>query len=57
MFKLGYDEKSGLTETNPPLDYSKELLSLNGKLSPKVIDFNIMKNITRQFSRNMKLKK
>jgi len=29
MFKLGYDEKSGLTETHPPLDYPKELLSLN----------------------------
>ena len=50
-------KKSGLTETNPPLDYPKELLSLNGKLSPKVIDFIIMKNITRQCSRNKNLKK
>ena len=33
MFKMGHDEKSGLTETNPPLDYPKELLSLNEKLS------------------------
>ena len=56
MFKLGYDEKSKLTETNPPLDYPKELLSLNGKLSPKIIDFNIMKDITRQCSRNKNLK-
>ena len=35
--------KSGLTETNPPLDYPKELLSLNEKLSLKTIDFYIMK--------------
>ena len=49
-------KKSKLTETNPPLDYPKELLSLNGKLSPKIIDFNIMKNITRQCSRNKNLK-
>ena len=41
---------------NSPLDYPKELLSLNGKLSPKVIDFNIIKNITRQYSQNKKLK-
>ena len=47
MFKLRYDEKSGLTETNPPPYYPKELFLSNGKSSPKVIDFNIMKNITR----------
>ena len=46
-----------MIETNLSLDYPKELLSLNGKLSPKVIDVNIMKNIIRQCSRNKKLKK
>ena len=56
MFKLGYDEKSGLTETNPPLDYPKKWHSLNGKLTSKVIGLNKMKNITRQWSRHKKLK-
>ena len=37
-----------LTQTNPPVEYPKELLPSNGKLSPKAIDFDIMKNITSQ---------
>ena len=40
--------KSMLTQTNPPVDYPKKLLPSNGKLSPKAIDFDIMKNITSQ---------
>ena len=50
-------KQNGLTQKNPPLDYPKELLSLNKKFSPKVIDFNIMKHITRQCSRNKKVGK
>ena len=49
-------KKSVLTETEPLPHYPKELPLSNGKLSPKCLDFNIMKNIIRQCSQNKKLK-
>ena len=45
-----------LIQTNPPKDYPKELLPLNEELYPKAINFDVMKNIIRQYSRNKKLK-
>ena len=56
MFKLGYDEKGKLVHTIPPVDYPKQLLPSNGKLSPNAINFDIMKNKTRQCSQRKKLK-
>ena len=57
MFKLGHYETKYVDRKKPPVDYPKQSLSLNRKLSPKAIDFHIMKNTTRQCSRNKKFKK
>lgn len=56
IFKLGTIKESTLIQTNPLKDYPKKLLPLNEELYPKAINFDVMKNISRQYFRNKKLK-